>query len=108
MRVSVSPGQISEGSDAIFTITVSAAPSQPLAVNYVMGGTSLQNSDYTLSETSQQIVISAGQTSATVLLHAVADHVKERNETASMILTQGTGYKLPKRPKAVLTIVNAP
>jgi hypothetical protein len=73
-----------------------------------MRGTALQGSDYTLSGTAGQVTIPAGQSSATVLLHAVADHVKETNETATMVLTSGTGYKIPKRAKATLTIVNGP
>ena len=73
-----------------------------------MGGTSVQGVDYSLGGIPGQVTIGAGQTSATVTLHSIADHVKERNETASMILGQGTGYKLPKRPKAALTIVNGP
>ena len=73
-----------------------------------MGGTAKQGVDYTMSGTPGQITIPAGQTSATIALHSIADHVNERNETASLVLTSGSGYKLPKRAKAVLTIVNAP
>jgi len=108
VRVSVSPGQITEGADAIFTIFVSAPVSQSLTVNYSMGGTSTQGIDYSLGGVPGQVTIGAGQTSATVTLHSIADHVKEKNETASMILGQGMGYKLPRRPKAALTIVNGP
>jgi hypothetical protein len=44
-----------------------------------------------------------------VTLHSIADHVSERNETAVMALTTGSGYKLPKRgTKATLTILNGP
>jgi hypothetical protein len=73
-----------------------------------MRGTAVQGSDYTLGGTSGQITIPAGESSATVLLQTIADHVKERNETATMLLTNGTGYKLPRRPKASLTILNGP
>jgi hypothetical protein len=73
-----------------------------------MRGTALQGSDYMLTGTAGQVTIPAGQSSATVLLHAVADHIKETSETATMVLTSGTGYKIPKRAKATLTIVNGP
>jgi hypothetical protein len=73
-----------------------------------MRGTAQQGSDYTLDGTPGQVTIPAGQSSATIVLHAVADHVKERNETVTMILVNGTGYKLPKRAKATVTIVNGP
>jgi len=73
-----------------------------------MGGTAQLGADYTLSDSSGQLTIPAGQSSASVVLHAIADQVKERNETAAMILAQGPGYKLPKRPRAAVTIVNGP
>ena len=73
-----------------------------------MGGTAIEGVDYNLSGVSGQITIPAGQMSATVTLNAVSDHVKERIESATMILRSGLGYKLPKRPRAVLNIVNAP
>ena len=68
----------------------------------------MQGSDYTLGGTPGQLTIAAGESSATVLLHTIADHVKERNETAVMALNAGAGYKIPKRAKATLTIVNGP
>jgi len=72
-----------------------------------MRGTALNGSDYTLSGSQGQVTIAAGQSSATVTLHSIADHVKERNETAIMVPTSGVGYKLPKRgTKATLTIIN--
>ena len=73
-----------------------------------MSGKAQQGIDYTLNGTPGQVTISSGQSSATVTLHAVADHVQERNESAIMTLTNGAGYKLPTHPKATVTIVNGP
>ena len=73
-----------------------------------MGGGAHIGSDYTLSGTTGQVTILAGQSSATALLHSIADHVKERNETVVMTLQAGAGYKIPRRAKATLTIVNRP
>jgi hypothetical protein len=73
-----------------------------------MGGRAQQGSDYTLTGTADRVTIPAGQTAATVLLHSITDHVNEKNETATMILANGTGYKVPKRTKATVTITNAP
>jgi len=106
--VSVASSQIVEGADAIFTVSASAPVSQPLTVNYFMGGTAREGSDYTLGGTPRQVTIPAGQISATVTVHSIADHVRERNETAALVLSSGTGYKLPKRPRAAVTIVNGP
>jgi outer membrane biosynthesis protein TonB len=108
ISVSVSPGSVIEGNDATFTISSSAPVSQSLTINFSMRGTAMNGNDYTLS-TVGQVTISAGQSSTTVTLHSIADHVKERNETAVMALSSGAGYKLPKRgAKATLTIQNAP
>jgi hypothetical protein len=71
-----------------------------------MGGTAISGSDYSLNGVPGQVTIPAGQTSATIVLHSIADQVKERKETASMIISAGTGYKVPRRTKAVVIIVN--
>ena len=73
-----------------------------------MRGTAINGIDYTLSGTPGQVTIGAGQNSATVTLHSIADHVREKNETAVMALASGSGYKIPKRAKTTLTIVNGP
>jgi hypothetical protein len=75
----------------------------------MMRGTALNGTDYTLNGSSGQVTIAAGQSSAAVTLHSIADHVKERNETAVMALATGSGYKIPRRgAKATLTIINGP
>ncbi len=107
INVSVSPGSVVEGDDATFTFSSSAAVSQSTTVNYSMRGTAINGTDYTLSGTPGQVTITSGQNSATVTLHSIADHVKERNETAIMAVSAGSGYKLPKRgAKATVTIIN--
>jgi hypothetical protein len=73
-----------------------------------MTGKAKKGIDYTLSGISGQATMSTGQSSANVVLHAVADHVNENSETAVMTLTNGTGYKLSTHLKATLTITNAP
>ncbi|HWY41673.1 MAG TPA: hypothetical protein VNX27_12855 [Chthoniobacterales bacterium] len=107
ITVSVSPGSVVEGNDATFTFSSSAVVSHPITVSYSMRGTALIGSDYTLSGTAGLATIAAGQSSATVTLHAIADHVKEKAETAILVPNSGAGYKLPKRgTKATLTILN--
>ncbi len=107
IQLSVSPGQVAEGSDAIFTISSSTALSQPVTVGYLMRGTARQGNDYTLTGTAGQITIPAGQSSATIVLQAVADQVKEKTETAIMVLVRGAGYKLPKHAKATVKILRS-
>jgi len=71
-----------------------------------MLGTAQNAADYTLSGATGHATIVAGQNSAIVTLHAIADHVNERSETAIMTLNSGAGYKIPRRAKATLTILN--
>ncbi|MEY2601291.1 MAG: hypothetical protein QOJ36_610, partial [Verrucomicrobiota bacterium] len=109
MTVSVSPSSVIEGNNATFTISTSVIVSKPVTINYVMRGTAFNGSDYTLNGTLGQATIAAGQRSVTIALHSIADHVKERSETAVMALVTGSGYKLPKSGgKASLTILNGP
>jgi len=83
--------------------------SQALTVNYSIRGIATNGVDYTLSGTPGQVTIAAGQSSATVTLHSIADHVKEKNESAIMALSSGSGYKIPRHgAKATLTILNGP
>jgi hypothetical protein len=104
----VSPVQVAEGSDATFRVSSSGILSQSITVKYSLSGTARQGSDYVLGGTAGQVTIPAGQSSATIACHAIADHVKEKSETATVILTNGAGYKVPRRAKATLTIVNGP
>ncbi|HEX4637895.1 MAG TPA: hypothetical protein VH170_00245 [Chthoniobacterales bacterium] len=109
ITISVSPGSVTEGNNATFTVSSSASVSQSVTINYTMRGSATNGSDYTLSGTPGQVTILAGQNSASVTLYSVADHVLEKSETAIMALSTGSGYKLPKRgAKATLTILNGP
>ena len=54
------------------------------------------------------MTIPAGSNSCLMTVTATVDHLKERKETAIMTLRPGTGYKLPRRKTAKLTIVDSP
>lgn len=74
-----------------------------------MRGTAFNGTDYTLNGSPGHVTIVAGQRSATITLHSIADHIKERSETAVMVLATGSGYKIPKNGvKASVTILNGP
>jgi hypothetical protein len=106
--VTAAPTQVQEGNDSTFTISTSTAPSQPVTVRYSMSGTATLGSDYTLTGSPGQVVIPANQKSATVMLHSVHDNVKESNETATMTLQAGQGYKVGNPSAATVTIINVP
>lgn len=89
-----------QGSDpGTFTITRSGDTSSALTVNYTMGGTATNGTDYsTLSGT---VVIPAGASSVTVTVTPVDDTLVEGTETATMTLTAGTGYAIGNSSAAV-------
>jgi hypothetical protein len=106
--VSASPTTVNEGDNATFTFSASPVPSQSVTVFYSIGGKATFGTDYTLSGTPGQVVIPAGQSSATVTLHALTDAMAEGNENAKMKLSKGAGYKRISPKKAIITIINVP
>jgi hypothetical protein len=106
--VSASPKQIHEGATATYTVSASAVVSQSVTVSYAMSGTATLGNDYTLSGTAGQVTIAAGQSSASVVLQALSDNVKEKKETATMTLQPGTGYKLGKPKQVAVSILDGP
>lgn len=66
--------------DAMFTISLSAASTDPVSVHYeTADGTALSGSDY--EATSGTVTIPGGTTSASVAIHLVGDAVYETDET---------------------------
>lgn len=72
---------------AVFTITRTGDTTDPLTVNYTIGGTMQTVIDY--AALSGSVTIPAGQTSATVTVNPVDDALVEGNETLSITLTAG-------------------
>ena len=71
-----------------------------------MSGTATQGTDYTMSGTPGQVTIAANQPAGTVTLHAIADHVTEGSESATMTLTSGSGYTVSPPNSATVTILD--
>ena len=69
-----------------------------------MSGQATQGVDYTLSGTPGQVTVPAGQSSATVILHALNDNLTEGHESATMTLTPGAGYNLSSTNSATVVI----
>jgi hypothetical protein len=97
---------VAEGNDGTFTVFVSPASHPTITVHYSMSGTAMQGTDYTLSGTPGQITIPANQPTGSVTLHAIADHVTEGSETATMTLTSGSGYTVSPANSATIIIID--
>jgi len=106
VRVTVSPARIREGGDATYIISTSTIdPLQATTIQYSMGGKARFGTDYTLSGVFGQANIPAGASSTTVVLHALNDAVRERNEIATMRLSPGSSYQLSAPVRARVIIV---
>jgi len=99
--VTVSQNSVRKGHNAAFIVALDGVPAtQPVTVNYSMGGSAVLGTDYTLSGPPGQVTIPAGQTFATVILHA------QRNvkKNAIMTLRPGPNYFLSGLADDVATI----
>ena len=109
LAVAASPLMVNEGGDATYTIIASSInPSQATTVHYVMRGKAQFGTDYTLSGIFGEAVIPAGAASTTVVLHALNDGVREKNQRATIKLRRGDNYQLSRAKKAKITIINIP
>lgn len=89
----------------VFTITRTGDTSTALTVNYSVGGSATNGSDYpTLGA---NVTIPAGQSSATITIAPIADGVFEVAETVVLTLTTGSGYSLGTANVATVTIAAA-
>ncbi len=91
--ISISAGAgITEGGDAVFTVSASPAPAASLTVSLTVAddGTSdfLAQSD----EGTQTVTIAGGQTSATLTLTTQDDSTDEADGSVTATVTGGTGY----------------
>jgi hypothetical protein len=60
--------------------------------------------DYSLTGTTGDLIIPAGQTSASFQFNALTDAIHEKKETAKFTLSAGNGYKIPKKKGKSVTI----
>jgi hypothetical protein len=79
-----------------------------LTVNYTMGGNATLGTNYTLSGPHGQVVIPAGQTSATVILSSNAASISSSKESAKLILAPGPGYAINKSHKSASVKLKKP
>jgi hypothetical protein len=91
--VSIGDPTITEGNtgtlNAVFTVTLSAASSQAVTVNYATAdGDATAGTDY--QARSGQVTIPAGQTSATIAVPVIGDRIAENSEVFSLRLTNPT------------------
>lgn len=87
-----------------FTLTRSGSTSGTLTVNYTLGGSAGNGTDYNPLGTS--VTFAAGASSATVTVAPKDDASVESNETVVLSLAAGTGYALGSPSSATVTIAD--
>jgi large repetitive protein len=105
--ISVAPAAVAEDGapNLIYTVTLNQAnPSAATTVNYTIGGTAVNGTDY--ATIASPLVIPAGSTTGTITVNPTADATIEADETATLTLAVGTGYTVGVPNSATGTIFN--
>jgi uncharacterized protein YhjY with autotransporter beta-barrel domain len=105
--ISVSPAAVAEDGapNLVYTITLNQAnPSAATSVNYTIGGTAINGTDY--ATIASPLVIPAGNTTGTITVNPTADATIEADETVTLTLNAGAGYTVGVPNSATGTILN--
>nr|WP_247650145.1 Calx-beta domain-containing protein [Cylindrospermopsis raciborskii] len=106
VTLAVSPSSVTEDDtgNLIYTFTRTGVISNALTVNYTVGGTATNGTDYSNIGTS--VTFAANSATATVTVDPTADTTVESDETVSLTLASGTGYTLGTITAVTGTITN--
>lgn len=104
--ISVSPAAVAEDGapNLVYTVTLNQASLSPTSINYTIGGTAANGTDY--ATITSPLVIVAGSTTGTITVNPTADATIEANETVTLTLAAGTGYTVGVPNSATGTILN--
>ncbi|MDB9426967.1 Calx-beta domain-containing protein [Microcystis aeruginosa CS-564/01] len=108
LAVSPSPGSVTEDgtTNLLYIFTRSGSTTNPLTVNYTLGGTATLNTDYTRTGTTNTVTFAAGSAFATLTVDPTPDTIVESNETVILTLASGTGYTVGTPNAVTGTITN--
>ncbi|MCA2642153.1 FG-GAP-like repeat-containing protein, partial [Microcystis sp. M087S2] len=106
ITLAVSPSSVTEDgtSSLIYIFMRTGDTTNPLTVNYTVGGTATNGTDYTSIPTS--VTFAANSATATVIVDPTADTTVEPDETVILTLATGTGYTVGTPDAATGTITN--
>ncbi|MFM6616204.1 MAG: beta strand repeat-containing protein, partial [Microcystis panniformis] len=108
VTLAVSPASVTEDgtTNLVYTFTRNGVTTNPLTVNYTLGGTATLNTDYTRTGTTNTVTFAAGSSTATVTVDPTADTTVETDETVALTLAAGTGYTIGTPNAVIGTITN--
>jgi Ca2+-binding RTX toxin-like protein len=95
----------------VYTFNRTGATTQALAVNFTVGGTATQGTDFlasgaTLSGSNGIINFATGSAIATLTVNPIADTIKEADDTVDLNLVASTGYQVGTPTPVTTTIIN--
>jgi Ca2+-binding RTX toxin-like protein len=109
ITLAVDPTSVTEDgvTNLVYTFTRSGITTNPLIVNYTVGGTA-NGSDYSGATpgTGKTITFLAGASTATLTLDPAADNTFEEDETVILTLTSGADYTIGTPDPVTGTITN--
>ena len=111
VTLAVTPSSVTEdgASNLVYTFTRSIVNSSALTVNYTVGGSATNGTDYSgidTAGTTKTITFAANSATATVTVDPTADTTVEPNETVALTLATGSGYAVGTTAAVVGTITN--
>lgn len=106
VSVAVSPSSVAEDGtpDLVFTFTRTGVITAPLTVNYTIGGTAVNGTDYATIGTTATFGI--GSATTTVTVNPTTDATIESDETVILTVATGSGYTVGSPSSATGTINN--
>ncbi len=104
--ITVAPAAVAEDGAAnlVYTVTFDQAAFSAISVNYSIGGTATNGTDY--ATITSPLVISTGSTTGTITVNPTADINIEADETVIITLAAGSGYSVVAPVSATGTILN--
>src|SRR5213082_1174594 len=103
--VATDPNASEQGPDSgTFTISRTGDTSSALTVNYTLGGTAQNGTDYQPLGTS--VTIAAGASSATVTVTPIDDNQAEGDETVVLTISAGADYDVGSANSATITVAD--
>jgi hypothetical protein len=111
ITLAVSPSSVTEDGAAnlVYTFTRTGITTNPLTVNYTVGGTATLGTDYTgiaASPATKTISFAAGAAITTLIVDPTADTTIEGDETITLALAAGTGYTVGTTTPVTGTLTN--
>jgi Ca2+-binding RTX toxin-like protein len=105
ITLAVSPASVTENgtTNLVYTFTRTSPTANALTVNYTIGGTATNGTDYTSIGTS--VTFAANASTATVIIDPTADNTIENNETTTLTLATGN-YNIGTTAAVTGTITN--